>query len=28
VLATHLERAELYGEQLAARGLKVTLEPV
>lgn len=26
VLATHLERAELYVEQFAARGLRVTLE--
>ena len=27
VLATHLERAELYVEQFAAHGLVVTLEP-
>jgi ATP-dependent Clp protease adapter protein ClpS len=27
VLATHLERAELYAEQFAARGLPVSVEP-
>lgn len=27
VLATHLERAELYAEQFAARGLAVSVEP-
>ena len=28
VLVTHLERAELYVEQFAARGLPATIEPV
>lgn len=28
ILVTHLERAELYAEQFADRGLAVTLEPV
>lgn len=28
ILATHLERAELYVEQFAARGLPTTIEPV
>jgi hypothetical protein len=27
VLVTHLERAELYAEQFAARGLFVSIEP-
>jgi hypothetical protein len=28
LLVTHLERAELYREQFADRGLPVTLEPI
>jgi ATP-dependent Clp protease adapter protein ClpS len=28
ILVTYLERAELYAEQFAAKGLTVTLEPV